>query len=227
MAKSKFAEAWKASSPYSKEVLAPKEVAFENYDAGPGEVFNICVEYKDKEGRLNYRFFNSDAELQQFKQEMGVEVTVTTRGIDKSIVEKPAKFDRCVREVQQRRGADNAYAVCNAMLSDKSFSGMEDSKLFGLIDRALKDMGIVAAGPIPASLLARQDLEGSTSKVSKAIDDSEDDSDDRHEKRLEFTPMHSLVSRIKANQKPKFTAKAGETFKDIWSRVRVTNKVKN
>lgn len=85
-------------------------------------------------------------------------------------VEKPGqsihseKWDRCVAEV----GSDpsvNAYAICTSQLgveSFKSLSGMKKSQLDEVLQE-LDKMGIGEAGPIPNSLLARQDLETSKS----------------------------------------------------------------
>jgi hypothetical protein len=197
--------------------LETKAMPLGDVKAGPAEEVNLCVEYKDSEGRVQYRFFNSDAELKQFKQEMGSEVTITqtVKGIHKEIVEKPAKFDRCVEHVKQNSPDANAYAVCNAMVSDKSFGEMESKTMNGLIDEALKAMGIDTAGPVPHSLLARQDLEG---KKRKAADDSDDDTVTKS-----YSSVYDLASRIQANQKPSRASLAGSTFKDLWAKVRATN----
>lgn len=118
-----------------------------------------------------------------------------------------AKWDRCVEHVKASGSGADPFAVCTAMLGDESFKSMDEEKFNSVIDKALeqvgKDMfgvggfGIAGAGPIPESLLARQDLEGTTKG---------------------FTPRDALVSRIKANQKA--TVTKGSSFKDAWSRVK-------
>lgn len=113
-----------------------------------------------------------------------------------------------------------------------------------------KDMGIAAGGPIPASLLAEQDLEGSKTTKSQAdykrLAELRQGLSDRRNsgldvaklnieiRRLEakvnkdsghpgFTTGYELAARIKANQKVK--ARPGSNFKDFWASVRATNKV--
>jgi hypothetical protein len=92
-------------------------------------------------------------------------------------IEKPGadsihtqKFDDCVRDVQQKNPKANAYAVCTAQLGEQSFKSEHRHKAFvkKQIWEAKKEMGISFAGPVPGSLLARQDLEG------EAIDSEED-----------------------------------------------------
>ncbi len=193
------------SKVWGKRFATKAADTFEDYDAGQAETFNICAEYKDENGSTQYRFFNSDAEMQQFEQETGIKVKVMTKSISKGLVEKPEKFDRCVESVKQNNPGANSYAVCNAMLSDKSFSQMEEKSLFSLIGKALGQIGITAGGPIPNSLLARQDLE--------------DDEEETHKS----TAIQSLAARIKANQKPVFTK--GSSFRDAWNKVRPQNKL--
>lgn len=101
----------------------------------------------------------------------------------KSLVEKPgnaehsAKWDRCVEEVKRKGGSDNAYAVCTAMLGSGAFKSMEaDDPNFGKeVETFMRTLGIAGAGPVPSSLLARQDLEGSTRKSAFRKSESEHD----------------------------------------------------
>lgn len=94
----------------------------------------------------------------------------------KRLVEKPGasvhsqKFDRCVEHVQSRGGAKNAYAICTAALGDAAFKSVSenDPSFVKELDVFLHKLGIAGAGPVPNSLLARQDLEG-TEKVQKTL----------------------------------------------------------
>lgn len=89
----------------------------------------------------------------------------------KTLVEKSgesthtSKWDRCVEHVGQQGGA-NAYAVCTAALGEAAFKSMEagDPNFLKEVDIFLGKLGISGAGPVPSSLLAGQDLEGSTRK---------------------------------------------------------------
>lgn len=198
---SKFGTTWKTNSPYH-------EKARQDFKR-PGDKVNVCAEYVDTNGGTQYRFFANESQFNQFKEE-GLDirnVRMMAKGIDQSIVEKPEKFERCVQHVKANNPGANAYAVCNAVLSDKAFANKSVPFLTGLLDRAIKDMGIAAAGPIPESKLAGQDLEGTATTKS-----------------LPFTSTYELAARIKANQKP--TIKKGSSFKEAWSRVRPINKVK-
>lgn len=86
------------------------------------------------------------------------------------IVEKPGssthseKWDRCVEHVEENSNGVNAYAVCTAMLGDESFKSMDNMTFDEKIKMYMGKLGISAAGPIPRSLLAAQDLEGTTRK---------------------------------------------------------------
>lgn len=113
-----------------------------------------------------------------------------------------AQWDRCVAHVKQNNGDADPYAVCTAMLGDESFKAMDEKAFNDVIDKALGTIGISAAGPIPHSLLARQDLEGTSTK--KAF--------------TGFTPHSELVGRIKGNQKAPIAK--GSSFRDMWSRVK-------
>lgn len=106
------------------------------------------------------------------------------------------KWDRCVEHVRASNPTADPYAVCTAMLGDESFKAMDEAEFNGIVDKALEKIGVVAAGPIPESKLARQDLEGTTSRKGIA----------------------GLVERIKANQKT--PVKKGSSFRDAWSRVK-------
>ncbi len=93
---------------------------------------------------------------------------------EKTRTEKPgesihsAKWDDCVAEVKASGTGKNAYAVCTAQLGDEAFK----SQYHGLVSKhqvekaqkELKKFGIEEAGPVPNSLLARQDLEDETEK---------------------------------------------------------------
>jgi hypothetical protein len=88
-------------------------------------------------------------------------------------IEKPgatthsAKFDRCVFDVKAKGGA-NAFAVCTAQLGEEAFKSWSqmvgkvgtDSEMIKEIDEFKRTLGIGGAGPLPQSLLARQDIEG-------------------------------------------------------------------
>lgn len=84
-------------------------------------------------------------------------------------VEKPGtashtpKWDRCVAQVKENGGAD-PYAVCTAMLGEESFKSMSDDDFDDTMKMYMRKLGISAAGPVPNSLLADQDLSGETMK---------------------------------------------------------------
>lgn len=144
----------------------------------------------------------------------GVMIEQTLVGAQKSMVKTSHtdRWDRCVEHVKGNSPGADPFAVCTAMLGDESFKAMEEPKFNEMIDKALEQMGkdsfgiggigISAAGPIPESKLARQDLEGSTTKKSFGS----------------FTPADTLVSRIRANQKGPMAK--GSSFRDAWSRVK-------
>lgn len=121
------------------------------------------------------------------------------------------KWDRCVAHVKESSPGADPYAVCTAMLGDESFKSMDEGKFNAVLDKALEEVGkdgfgvgsfgIAGAGPIPRSLLSRQDLEGSTG-VSKG-----------------FSSHAALVERIRGNQRAK-TAKGGSSFRDAWAAVK-------
>lgn len=92
----------------------------------------------------------------------------------KGTVEKPGasthteKWDRCVEHVKANGNGANAYAVCTSMLGEESFKSIETPEEFmASMDEYMRKLGISGAGPIPNSLMARQDLEG-TEKFRKA-----------------------------------------------------------
>lgn len=96
----------------------------------------------------------------------------------KTLVEKPgesphaAKWDRCVEHVSQQGGA-NAYAVCTAALGQSAFKSMDagDPNFLKEVDMFLGKLGISGAGPVPNSLLARQDLDGTRkSRFEKSVE---------------------------------------------------------
>lgn len=80
------------------------------------------------------------------------------------MVEKPGdashtpRWDHCVEQVGIKGSGANAYAVCTAMLGDESFKSMSDEDFSKEVDSYMQKLGIAAAGPVPNSLLARQDL---------------------------------------------------------------------
>ncbi len=83
-----------------------------------------------------------------------------------NLVEKPgnsthsAKWDRCIEEVKASGKGKNAYAICTAAMGDESFKSMDDSTFDEKIKTYLHKLGIAGAGPIPNSLLSKQDLVG-------------------------------------------------------------------
>ncbi len=132
----------------------------------------------------------------------------TSKGIvaKDSLLQKPggsthtAKWDRCVAHVKANNGDADPYAVCTAMLGDESFKTMDEEKFNSTIDKALEKLGsfgIAGAGPIPSSLLARQDLEGTTKKHTSQVD---------------------LVARIARNQKT--SVGKGGSFRDMWAKIK-------
>lgn len=131
----------------------------------------------------------------------------------KALVEKPgasthtSKWDRCVEEVKAKGSGANAYAVCTAMLGDESFKSMEaDDPRFGKeLDEFIRTLGIAGAGPVPGSLLARQDLEGSTRKSAAVLRKSESE----HELTVEI---------INGSEGPSSsaTAKDGSSSFSVW-----------
>lgn len=98
------------------------------------------------------------------------------------VVEKPgnathsAKFDRCVEHVEGKGGAKNAYAICTMALGEDALKSMEytDPNFGKEVDEFMRTLGIGEAGPVPNSLLSRQDLEGNrTTKNKKSIEKSQ------------------------------------------------------
>lgn len=91
----------------------------------------------------------------------------------KDRLEKPGagthseKWDRCVRDVKASGSASDPYAVCTAMLKSQTFKSMDDQTFGDKIKFYLQKLGLAAAGPIPNSLLARQDLAGETTQKSQ------------------------------------------------------------
>lgn len=96
--------------------------------------------------------------------------SATGQDVQKAEATHSAKFDRCVEHVKGK-GVDNAYAVCMAQLGDEAFKSENDggSDYEKEIDLFIRKLGISGAGPVPHSLLARQDLEGSTTKSFKGF----------------------------------------------------------
>lgn len=90
---------------------------------------------------------------------------------EKKQVEKPgpsihsAKWDRCVADLKDKKGV-NAYAVCTAQLGEESFKSEMTKSEVELAKKELKKaIDTMAAGGVPKSLLAEQDLEGETKKA--------------------------------------------------------------
>lgn len=78
-----------------------------------------------------------------------------------------ASFDRCVLEVQGKGGVEDAYAVCTAAMKSESLKSMshDDPRFSKEVEQFMRTLGISGAGPLPQSLMARQDLErGRTTK---------------------------------------------------------------
>ena len=75
------------------------------------------------------------------------------------------EWNACVIDCQEKNSKTNAYAICTAQLSEKSFKKEYQhlsytKSILKKAQREVEKMGTEAAGPIPNSLLARQDLEG-------------------------------------------------------------------
>lgn len=93
----------------------------------------------------------------------------------KSMFEKPgdathsAKWDRCVEHVKANGNGTNAYAVCTSMLGEESLKAMNDDEFMMEVSNFMEKLGISGAGPVPNSLLARQDLEGDVTKSRKSM----------------------------------------------------------
>lgn len=93
------------------------------------------------------------------------------------LVEKPgnsthtAAWDRCVEHVKNEKGSKNAYAICTAAMGNESFKSIsaDDPDFIKEVDLFMEKLGIAGAGPVPNSLLSRQDLERETVKFSKHI----------------------------------------------------------
>lgn len=79
-----------------------------------------------------------------------------------------ARMEKCVSYVSDKAGVVKAYGVCTAILADDTYKSMDESAFLKEVDLFLQKLGIAGAGPIPNSLLARQDLEpNSTSKAEE------------------------------------------------------------
>lgn len=76
------------------------------------------------------------------------------------------KWDKCVMQVKEGGGANNAEAVCTAMLGTEAFKSMDESSFTEKIKLYMHKLGLSGAGPVPNSLLAGQDLEGKTTEKS-------------------------------------------------------------
>ena len=103
-------------------------------------------------------------------------------------VQKPGEsihskeWDDCVREVQNKKGGakTNAYAVCTAQLGEEAFKSevRHMSYIKSEIKKAIKEvakMGTEAAGAIPKSELARQDLEGDAEEDEARVQEGKDE----------------------------------------------------
>ena len=103
----------------------------------------------------------------------------------REMMEKPGtaihspKWDSCVEHVKQSKGGKNAYAICTEMLGDESMKAIGDEDFLAKVDEYIETLGISSgvknasrqtkkdvsagyAGDVPNSLLADQDLEGTT-----------------------------------------------------------------
>lgn len=248
-----FKTIWKEGSPYNK--------------VSSGDNITEVYSVRSANG-MPPMIFNTKAEAEEYSSRLlldGVFSTVVHEKVVKATVEKGAKFERCVAHVKDSNPGANAYAVCNAVMSEKSFEKYDADQMCDIIDKALAGMGIVAGGPIPHSLLARQDLEPTTKSLLEkgrvsihvtyvdelgnkqvrcfgtssdydqflrnegrgvkilAEDIKEKSMEDSHgEYETEINTHKSLIERIRRNQK--VSVAKGSTFKDLWSKIRATNK---
>lgn len=76
------------------------------------------------------------------------------------------KWDKCVMEVKESGTDADPYAVCTAMLGTEAYKSMDEKSFGEKIKLYMEKLGISAAGPVPNSLLAAQDLEGDTTEKS-------------------------------------------------------------
>lgn len=89
-----------------------------------------------------------------------------------------AKWDKCVSEVKASSPDADPFAVCTAQLGEESFKSEHRHKAYikAEIVKAQKKIGkfgVVNAGPVPNTLLARQDLEDEACDSEEAIRDGE------------------------------------------------------
>lgn len=160
------------------------------------------------------------------------------------------KWDDCVSEVGKDPNV-NAYAVCTAKLGEESFKAdMTKSQMEKAIDilKAVcmtcegtgwadgvkchecggsgmkKDMGISNAGPVPHSLLARQDLESSTRKgaveqTGKELDIIEERAKEATDTEEKYDLVNSIKSVQEKRQKAVINARKSGSFKDNWNKI--------
>lgn len=82
----------------------------------------------------------------------------------KNLVEKKdpliakTRMEKCIEYVTAKGGKE-AGKVCAAMLSEDAYKNMGDGEFDKEVDEFMRTLGISGAGPVPNSLLARQDLE--------------------------------------------------------------------
>ena len=132
------------------------------------------------------------------------------------------KWDQCVKDVKSKNSGANAFAVCTAQLGEESFKSeyRHLSYTKSLINKARKGMGIGFAGPIPSSLLARQDLEGEEKEKSNTVagdklvelkDDAEVADTKKEKKSIASDIKNTQIKRQKAtiNMRQK-------SFKEYW-----------
>lgn len=105
------------------------------------------------------------------------------------------RWHKFIRHVEDYNKNVNSVAVCNAILCQDTLKSLPDIELMDVMDKAID---ILTAGPVPASLLAAQDLEGSVTRRDSVID-------------------HIAANQKKAQQREiKERAPNQKSFKDYW-----------
>ena len=139
------------------------------------------------------------------------------------------EWDNCIQQVQNQGGV-NGYAVCTAQMGEESFKSefRHLSYVKSQVSKAKKAMGIGFAGPIPESLLARQDLEGDE-KTNKSDTVSSNKLEQLKEKAEDAETIHEkseVLGEIKDEQKKKqkaaLTQRGADTMKsflEYWKNV--------
>lgn len=154
-----------------------------------------------KKDARSYREQSEQAKKSVVNEMLNGEVEDPRATDDTPDIEKPGPsihttaWDDCIRGVQEKDPKANAYAVCTAQLGEESFKSEHRHKAYikAIVRKARLDveeekrekMGIGEAGPVPNSLLARQDLEGEADESEEDLADgigdvSKDDRDDEY-----------------------------------------------